>query len=115
MPKLKYKRILLKLSGEVLLGKTNYGIDNDTLNSIARYRTYTSNDTIDENVGFVISRGFLQTRSTTSLISTTNDLFAAIPICSDIDGTPDVVTLAARNISTGTSTLYGTISWVELE
>lgn len=87
----------------------------DILNSIARYRTYTSNDTIDENVGYVINRGFLQTRSATSLISSTTDLFAAIPICSDIDGTPDVVTLAARNISTGTSTLYGTISWIELE
>jgi len=36
MPKLKYKRVLLKLSGEVLLGKANYGIDNETLVSIAK-------------------------------------------------------------------------------
>jgi hypothetical protein len=87
----------------------------DTLNSIARYSTYTSNDIIDENVGYVISRGFLERRSTSSLISSTTDLFAAIPICSDIDGTPDVVTLAVRNISSGTSTVYGTISWIELD
>ena len=28
---MKYKRILLKLSGEALLGKNSYGIDNDRL------------------------------------------------------------------------------------
>ncbi len=32
---MKYKRILLKLSGEALSGTLNYGIDNDTLNFIA--------------------------------------------------------------------------------
>jgi len=32
---LKYKRILLKLSGEVLMGGLEYGIDNDTVVSIA--------------------------------------------------------------------------------
>jgi len=31
-----YKRILLKLSGESLLGPNNYGIDLDTAKSIAR-------------------------------------------------------------------------------
>lgn len=38
MPKIKpaYKRILLKLSGESLLGKNHYGIDLNTANSIAR-------------------------------------------------------------------------------
>lgn len=38
MPKLKpvYKRILLKLSGESLLGKSSYGIDLETAKSIAR-------------------------------------------------------------------------------
>ncbi len=34
--KLAYKRILLKLSGESLLGQNSYGIDLDTANSIAR-------------------------------------------------------------------------------
>ncbi len=32
----KYKRVLLKLSGEAFSGKTNYGIDSDTLKAIAR-------------------------------------------------------------------------------
>jgi uridylate kinase len=35
MPEVKYKRVLLKLSGEALRGKGNYGIDNKTLNRIA--------------------------------------------------------------------------------
>lgn len=33
---MKYKRILLKLSGEALLGKTEFGIDQETLSSYAR-------------------------------------------------------------------------------
>ncbi len=33
---MKYKRILLKLSGESLMGKQGYGIDNERLNSYAR-------------------------------------------------------------------------------
>ncbi len=36
MSETKYKRILLKLSGEALRGKSNYGIDNTTLTRIAR-------------------------------------------------------------------------------
>lgn len=35
MGKLKYKRVLLKLSGESLMGKQNYGIDSDILSYIA--------------------------------------------------------------------------------
>jgi uridylate kinase len=35
MPEVKYKRVLLKLSGEALRGKGSYGIDNETLNRIA--------------------------------------------------------------------------------
>jgi uridylate kinase len=35
MPEVKYKRVLLKLSGEALRGKGSYGIDNKTLNRIA--------------------------------------------------------------------------------
>ncbi len=35
MPKSKYQRILLKLSGEALMGSGSYGIDPDTLRSIA--------------------------------------------------------------------------------
>ncbi|MBN1161781.1 MAG: UMP kinase [Dehalococcoidales bacterium] len=35
MPEIKYKRVLLKLSGEALRGKGSYGIDNKTLNRIA--------------------------------------------------------------------------------
>lgn len=34
-PEIKYKRILLKLSGEALMGKTEYGIDPNVLNRIA--------------------------------------------------------------------------------
>ncbi len=36
MPKAKYKRVLLKLSGEALSGEHSYGIDNLTLTRIAR-------------------------------------------------------------------------------
>ncbi|ABI68202.1 UMP kinase [Syntrophomonas wolfei] len=36
MQKPKYKRIVLKLSGEALAGHNTYGIDNEVLNSIAR-------------------------------------------------------------------------------
>jgi uridylate kinase len=35
MPEAKYKRVLLKLSGEALRGKSSYSIDNPTLNKIA--------------------------------------------------------------------------------
>ena len=35
MPKTKYKRILLKLSGEVLSGKLGYGIDPNLIQEIA--------------------------------------------------------------------------------
>jgi uridylate kinase len=35
MPEAKYKRVLLKLSGEALRGGSNYSIDNPTLNKIA--------------------------------------------------------------------------------
>jgi uridylate kinase len=38
MPEVKYKRVLLKLSGEALRGKGSYGIDNNTLNRIALQR-----------------------------------------------------------------------------
>ena len=33
---MKYKRILLKLSGEALLGKNSYGIDNERLLDYAK-------------------------------------------------------------------------------
>ena len=36
MPEVKYKRVLLKLSGEAFRGKSSYGIDNSTLTRIAR-------------------------------------------------------------------------------
>ena len=36
MDKPVYKRVLLKLSGEVLMGKGSYGIDLDAVASIAR-------------------------------------------------------------------------------
>jgi uridylate kinase len=35
-PKSKFKRVLLKLSGEALLGNNSFGIDSNTLNKIAR-------------------------------------------------------------------------------
>lgn len=35
MPETKYKRILLKLSGEALMGEKEYGIDTDVVKAIA--------------------------------------------------------------------------------
>ena len=37
----KYKRILLKLSGEVLMGKQPYGIDLDTVSRLADEDVFT--------------------------------------------------------------------------
>jgi len=36
MAETKYKRVLLKLSGEAFSGKTNYGIDTPTLTKVAK-------------------------------------------------------------------------------
>ena len=35
-PALKYRRILLKLSGEALMGREDYGIDPEVINRLAR-------------------------------------------------------------------------------
>ena len=37
MPKAKYKRVLLKLSGEAMSGSNGFGIDADTLGNICDY------------------------------------------------------------------------------
>ena len=37
MPKAKYKRVLLKLSGEAMAGKNGFGIDVDTLATVCDY------------------------------------------------------------------------------
>ncbi len=36
MAELKYKRVLLKISGEALMNKENFGIDPDTINTVAK-------------------------------------------------------------------------------
>lgn len=52
---LKYKRVLLKLSGEALMGKTNYGIDNQRL---AEYASQIKKIvTLGVEVGIVIGGG----------------------------------------------------------
>ncbi len=51
----KYKRILLKLSGESLMGTQNYGIDTDRLNEYAEQITELINDGVQ--VGIVIGGG----------------------------------------------------------
>ena len=38
MPALRYKRILLKVSGEVLMGDQGFGIDPNTLEAVAEER-----------------------------------------------------------------------------
>ena len=51
----KYKRILLKLSGESLMGTQNYGIDTNRLNEYAEQITELVNDGVQ--VGIVIGGG----------------------------------------------------------
>jgi len=42
-PRVKYKRVLLKLSGEALMGKRGYGIDPETVAFLAREISETVN------------------------------------------------------------------------
>ena len=53
--KSKYKRILLKLSGEALAGESGYGIDTDVLNSIAKELAEVTKDGFE--VAVVIGGG----------------------------------------------------------
>ncbi|GHV68441.1 uridylate kinase [Bacteroidia bacterium] len=52
---MKYKRILLKLSGESLMGKKSYGIDEDCLERYARQITEIANEGVQ--IGVVIGGG----------------------------------------------------------
>jgi uridylate kinase len=52
---IKYKRILLKLSGESLMGDQNYGIDNDRLNEYAEQIAELAN--LGVQIGIVIGGG----------------------------------------------------------
>ncbi len=55
MPEAKYKRVLLKLSGEALRGRQNYGIDNSTLVKIARQIKSVRGMGVD--IGIVVGGG----------------------------------------------------------
>jgi uridylate kinase len=55
MPETKYKRVMLKLSGEALSGGLGYGIDNPTLVRIARQIKQILE--MDVNVGIVVGGG----------------------------------------------------------
>ncbi|MBQ9057600.1 MAG: UMP kinase [Atopobiaceae bacterium] len=55
MPDYKYKRVLLKLSGEALMGDQGYGLDTKMLDSIARVIKPIVNDGVE--VGIVVGGG----------------------------------------------------------
>ncbi|MCK4863422.1 MAG: UMP kinase, partial [Dehalococcoidales bacterium] len=55
MPEAKYKRVLLKLSGEALRGGHSYGIDNPTLTRIARQIKQVTETGV--SVGIVVGGG----------------------------------------------------------
>ncbi len=55
MPEPKYKRILLKLSGEALMGKKDYGVDTDVIKTIAS--EITDIRSLDTEVAVVIGGG----------------------------------------------------------
>jgi uridylate kinase len=55
MPEAKYKRVLLKLSGEALRGRQDYGIDNSTLIQIARQIKAVKRLGVD--IGIVVGGG----------------------------------------------------------
>lgn len=52
-PKIKHKRVLLKMSGEVLMGEKEFGLDSKTLNRVAR----DIKDVIDMGVEVCVSVG----------------------------------------------------------
>ena len=56
MSRSRYQRVLLKLSGEALMGSKEYGIDNDTLASIARQVKHISRD-YGIQIGIVVGGG----------------------------------------------------------
>jgi len=89
--------------------------DVDTSNSFVRYKLYDSTDTVDPDSGFLIKNGYLERRTTGSFINDVNELFASVPIVSDIDDNPDTVTLAIRKITSTNPDIYGNLSWVELD
>jgi uridylate kinase len=55
MPKPKYKRILLKLSGEALMGKKDYGVDTDVIKTVAS--EIADVQALDTEVAVVIGGG----------------------------------------------------------
>jgi len=69
---LKYKRVILKLSGEVLAGKKGFGVDYETVEGIAKYIAKLSEAGVE--VGVVIGGGnFWRGRSNNKMERTTAD------------------------------------------
>lgn len=70
--KLKYKRVILKLSGEVLAGKKGFGIDDDVVADVAGYVKKLAESGVE--VGVVIGAGnFWRGRSNKRMARTTAD------------------------------------------
>ena len=69
---LKYKRVILKLSGEVLAGKKGFGIDDDVVADVAGYVKKLADSGVE--VGVVIGAGnFWRGRSNKRMARTTAD------------------------------------------
>ena len=68
----KYKRVLLKISGEALAGETKFGIDNSMVNKIAREVARVHE--LGVEVGIVVGGGnFWRGRTTTKMDQATAD------------------------------------------
>jgi len=69
---LKYRRIMLKISGEALAGEKGFGIDQDILNKISSYIKEAHDMGVD--IGIVVGGGnFWRGRSSTGMDRTTAD------------------------------------------
>jgi len=69
---LKYRRIMLKISGEALVGEKGFGIDQDILNKISSYIKEAHDMGVD--IGIVVGGGnFWRGRSSTGMDRTTAD------------------------------------------
>ncbi len=86
----KYKRIILKLSGEALAGEKGFGIDEQTVNDVAKQ--IKSVRALDVEVAVVIGGGnFWRGRSSGSMDRSTADYMGMMATCINALGLQDAL------------------------
>ena len=96
MSELKYKRVLLKLSGEALAGETKYGINEDTIEKICdRVKELVD---LGVEVAIVVGGGnFWRGKNSHNIERTTSDYMGMLATC--INGLALQDTLKAKGVS----------------